>query len=97
MADVLRVFQEYDPECAIGDHLNSKAEPIRSLAEYNWKSHTTVSYNISKALHLGTTPWIGNRIGNGTRLERKAEHLKELSSCYPINRRRKYSDSVAWI
>eukprot|EP00956_Cyclotella_meneghiniana_P008014 scaffold10676_cov49-Cyclotella_meneghiniana.AAC.5 len=41
MADVLRVFQEYDPECAIGDHLNSKAEPIRSPAEYNWKSHTT--------------------------------------------------------
>ena len=41
MAEVLRVFQEYDPECAIGDHMNSKAEPIRSPAEYNWKSHTT--------------------------------------------------------
>lgn len=42
MSMVLAVFQEIDPECAIGDHMNEKAEPIRSPAEYNnWKSHGT--------------------------------------------------------
>jgi hypothetical protein len=35
----LCIFQDYDPECAIGDHVNAKAEPLRSLAEFKFKTH----------------------------------------------------------
>lgn len=41
MANVHRIFQTIDPECAIGDHMNAKAEPIRSPGEYTWSSHAT--------------------------------------------------------
>jgi hypothetical protein len=36
---VHRVLQTYDGECAIGDHMNAKAEPIRSPGEYMWTTH----------------------------------------------------------
>lgn len=36
---VLRVIQEYDVECAVGDHMNAKAQPLQSGGEFNWKSH----------------------------------------------------------
>jgi hypothetical protein len=39
MASVLKTLQTFDPECAIGDHVNAKAEPIRSPGEFNWTSH----------------------------------------------------------
>jgi hypothetical protein len=38
-AAVLRVFQEHDSECAIGDHINAKAEPLLSPGEFKFKSH----------------------------------------------------------
>jgi hypothetical protein len=38
-AAVLRVFQEHDPECAIGDHINAKADPLRLPGEFKFKSH----------------------------------------------------------
>lgn len=41
MGNVHRIFQTIDPECAIGDHMNAKAEPIRSPGEYTWSSHAT--------------------------------------------------------
>jgi hypothetical protein len=39
MGNMHRVFATYDPECAIGDHMNAKAEPIRSAGEYIWTTH----------------------------------------------------------
>jgi hypothetical protein len=39
MAGVLGTAQTFDSECAIGDHVNAKAEPIRSPGEFNWKTH----------------------------------------------------------
>lgn len=39
MGNMHRVLATYDPECAIGDHMNAKAEPIRSAGEYIWTTH----------------------------------------------------------
>lgn len=39
MATVLTTCQSFDHECAFGDVLNAKAEPIRSAGDLNWKSH----------------------------------------------------------
>jgi hypothetical protein len=39
MATVLQTLQSYDPECAIGDLKNAKAEPIRLSVDLNWKTH----------------------------------------------------------
>lgn len=38
-ASVLCIFQDDDPECAIGNHINAKAEPLRSPGEFKFKSH----------------------------------------------------------
>lgn len=39
MASILKTYQTLDGECAIGDCINEKAEPIRSPGEMNWTSH----------------------------------------------------------
>jgi hypothetical protein len=57
-AAVLRVFQEHDSECAIGDHINAKAEPLLSPGEFKFKSHAPYMHHYNS--------WIMNRIGNGT-------------------------------
>ena len=41
MGNMHRILAAYDPECAIGDHMNAKAEWIRSAGEYTWTTHVS--------------------------------------------------------
>lgn len=80
-ATAFRIFQDYDSECAIGDHVNAKAEPLRSPAEFK--------FNRLMARICATTSWIGSQIGSGIRSkETNLEISTARSSSCPTNRHR---------